>query len=681
MRIHFINPINIKKNDKIYLTIIAFFIGIFTGFGAVAVIYMIEFFSEITYGSKNGLDTFIKTPWWKLLLIPSIGGLAVGLLIYFFSKESKGGGIPQIMFSILVKRGIMKPAVVIIKAITSSISIGIGASVGSEGPQAQIGAAISSVLGRFFIKRDEYIKILVAAGASSGIAAAFNTPLAGAIFATEVILGDFSVISFAPIIVATITSTVISQSILGNRFYFTIPPYSLLDAKEFIMYALLGILSALISYLFIKTLYFSEDIFNKKLSKIPEYGRPVLGGLLFGMIGIFLPHILGTGFDTMDMIMDGKYGIPFVLVLLLFKLLATNISVSSGYSGGLFAPSLFLGASLGVSFGYTVTYLFNFLPTSLHLWGLLGMSGVLAGTVHAPITATLMIFEMSRDYELMLPLMMVTIVSSLISTLIKKESIYTQNLINRGLNPNLHTNDENLRNKSIKSYINEKYKIFTQADLLKDVFLDYVENGQDIYPIINNEKEKILVGFVCVNNLRCILNEDTKSSVMSIINVKDIMNPLEFVLEKSSVIDALEQFAKSSHSVLPVGDENKKYIGVLSEHKLVSIYNNEYRKKELAKAIMKHRERNLKQGIEGVEVGSSVYIVKFPIPTEYHNKKIRDTKFRNLFNLEIILIIKSDNNNVFPQPDYVLKSDDSIMILGEAEDISKFKIKYNIESN
>ena len=337
-----VDILNFRSNDRIYLTILALVLGILTGFGAIGVHYLIEFFSDFFYGKGELLELLKSTPKWKIILYPAGAGALVGPMIYFFAREAKGHGVPEIMSAILLKGGKIKPIVAIVKAFASSLSIGAGGSVGSEGPQAQIGATLSSSIGRLFFKKEEYVKILVAAGAGAGIAAAFNTPMAGALFASEVILGSFSVASFSPIIMAAVSATLVSEHFLGNKVFFNIPTYTIGSFYEFLFYILLGILAGLVALMFIWTLYFSEDLFDEKLKIIPEYIRPIIGGLILGVIGINIPHIMGTGFDTINLMMSGKLSLSFVLLLLFVKLIATDITLGSGHSGGVFAPSLFM---------------------------------------------------------------------------------------------------------------------------------------------------------------------------------------------------------------------------------------------------------------------------------------------------------------------------------------------------
>ncbi len=665
-----VDILNFRSNDRIYLTIIAILIGVLTGFGAVGVHHLISFFSEQFYGEGSLVELLKTTPKWKIILYPSGAGLIVGPMIYFFAREAKGHGVPEIMAAILLKGGKIKPIVAVVKAITSSLSIGAGGSIGSEGPQAQIGATLSSFLGGLFIKKKEYIKILVAAGAGAGIAAAFNTPMAGALFASEVILGSFSVMSFSPIIMASVSATLVSEHFLGNKVFFHIPTYSITSPYEFLFFIILGIISGFVALLFIWSLYFSEDLFDEKLKKIPEYLRPVLGGFLLGLIGIFVPYVMGTGFDTINLMMSGKLSIWFVLSLLFLKLIATDITLGSGHSGGVFAPSLFMGAALGVFFGTFVNSYIGFnLP--IEVWAVLGMSAVVAGATQAPITAMMIIFEMSKDYSLMLPLMTVAIISSLITMIIKRESIYTQKLMLRGIL--LRTVDDNnqVKNKTIDEYVKKDITYFKQDDNINEILIDILRDEQHIFPIVKNGKDKKLFGALSMESIKFIFGEELPNSTKDLIFAKDVMVHIESISMGTNIITALEIFAKSNFSILPIIDNSHRLVGLLSEHKILKIYNNEYRKNEIARVILKNQDS--KHGVDGIPVGGSMYITEVMPPKETISKTLKDIKFRNNYELEIVLIKHVDNKKIFPTGDYILKKDDVLMVLGSAENIRKYK--------
>jgi len=305
--------------------------------------YLIHLIQVIaTTHGKYSLEVLANLPWYQKLLMPAIGGLLVGPIVTFFSKEVKGHGVPEVMESIILRNGVIRPRVVLAKIVASSICIGSGGSSGREGPIVQIGSAIGSTVGQWLQVSPEKMRTMVAAGAAGGIAAAFNAPVAGALFAIEIIVSDFGVMQFSPIVISSVTSTVVSRYYLGNYPAFIVPKYSLVSPWELFFYAGMGILAGLTGLLFIKLLYKLEDVFDDW--SFPNYLKPTIGGIFVGIIGIFFPAIFGVGYEGINKALVGNLAWEFLLILLILKIIATSFTLGSGGSGGIFAPSLFIGA-------------------------------------------------------------------------------------------------------------------------------------------------------------------------------------------------------------------------------------------------------------------------------------------------------------------------------------------------
>ena len=282
-----------KMTEHTFMIIVAIIIGVVAGFSAIGIRALIKFFSELSFpGPGNLLENIIATPWYLILIIPVVGGLIVGPLIYYFAPEAKGHGVPEVMQAILLKGGQIRGRVAVVKALASAITIGTGGSVGREGPIIQIGSSLGSVVGQFLRVSPKRLKTLVGCGAAAGIAAAFNAPIAGALFAVEIILMDFAVAQFSPIVISSVMATVISHTFEGNFTAFIVPKYQLASPVEIGFYFVLGAASGVVAYLFIKTLYYSEEIFDNWI-KIPEYIKPALGGIGIGIIALSISRNYG----------------------------------------------------------------------------------------------------------------------------------------------------------------------------------------------------------------------------------------------------------------------------------------------------------------------------------------------------------------------------------------------------
>ena len=410
-------------------------VGLGTGLAAVAFKRLIQFVQWIGFARWQQTAGY---PGWQLVLVPTVGGLLVGLLIYHFAREAKGHGVPEVMEAVALRGGRIRPVVVIVKALASSICIGSGGAAGREGPIVQIGSALGSTIGQALRLSDQRVINLVACGAAGGIAATFNAPIAGAIFAMEVILGRLNAVHFSAVVVSAVVADVVAQAFEGDTRAFIVPTYGLESPWELLLYALLGVVAAICSVGFTRSLYAMEDFWDGL--RLPDYAKPAIGGFILGLVGLLtfhdgggLPRIFGVGYETITDAAVGELALGVVVGLLFLKILATSLTLGSGGSGGIFAPSLFMGAMLGSSFGLLAGQFFPDVTGPSGGYALVGMSAFFAGASHAPVSAILLLFEMTGDYALILPLMLATVVSMLTARVLSPESIYTLKLTRRGV--------------------------------------------------------------------------------------------------------------------------------------------------------------------------------------------------------------------------------------------------------
>lgn len=370
---------------------------------------------------------------WTVLLLPGLGGLLVGLMLHFWIGQERHHGVAGIMEAVALAGGRLRYQRVPAKAVAAAISIGSGASVGPEDPSVQIGANLGSMFGQKLHLSEERLRALVAAGAASGIAAAFNAPIAGVFFALEIILGEISGSALGIVVLSAVTSAVFTQAVSGPEPAFQVPAYAFNSAWELPFYLVLGLLSGPVAALYVRLLYLAQDLFQRWI-KLPRWARPILAGLLVGLAGIGLPQVFGVGYETIEKILLGEnLGLALLLALMVAKLVLTPLSIAGGFPGGVFAPSLFIGAALGGAFGQAASLLFPGLAINPAAFAMVGMSALLAGAVHAPLTAILLLFEMTHDYRIILPLMFAVVVSLLLSQRLQRDSVYTLGLARKGI--------------------------------------------------------------------------------------------------------------------------------------------------------------------------------------------------------------------------------------------------------
>jgi chloride channel protein, CIC family len=419
----------VRDSDTLVMLTFAMLVGVGAGLGAVAFIKAISVVQVLLFGQGREALGFMGR--WYVVVIPAVGGLIVGPLIHFLAPEAKGHGVPEVMTAMETRGGRIRPIVIVVKAVGSAITIGSGGSVGREGPIVQIGAAIGSALGQRFGLSRKRILGLVGAGAAAGVAATFNAPIAGVMFALEVLLGDYSVSSISTMVFAAVSASVVSRFFLGVHPAFTVPSYTLVSAWELPFYLGLGVVGALAASAFVRFLYFAEDVFGRW--HFPEYLKPAVGGLAIGLLGYFLPQIFGTGFATIEHAANGQLALSLLLILVFAKILATSITLGSGSSGGVFAPALFVGAMVGGAYGQVVHRMLPTLTAGNGAYATVGMAVVFAAAARAPITAIVILFELTLDYRIMLPLMLATVVATVIAEKLEPESIYTLKLVRRGI--------------------------------------------------------------------------------------------------------------------------------------------------------------------------------------------------------------------------------------------------------
>jgi CIC family chloride channel protein len=438
-----------------------------------------------------------------LLIIPALGGAIVGPLVYRFAREARGHGVPEVMEAVVLRGGRIRPRVVVVKALASAICIGTGGSVGREGPIAQIGSALGSTVGQLFRLSDDRVRNLVACGAAGGIAATFNAPIAGSLFALEVILGQFNATYFGAVVISAVVAGVAAHAFEGDLQAFAVPEYVLVSPWELFFYALLGLLAALTAVGFTRLLYLSEDVWDR--FKLPAYLKPMLGGVLLGGIGILLPKIdgvprvFGVGYDTISQALVGQLTLQLTLVLLLAKILATIITLGSGGSGGIFAPSLFMGAMLGEAFGQIVHALFPAITAPVGAYAMVGMAAVFSGAAHAPVTAILILFEMTGDYHIILPLMLATVISTLVSQRISRESIYTLKLTRRGVHLRQGQDIDVMQSITVGEAMTTKVDTVPLTMSLDELAEEFSRSHHHGFPVVDGTGE--LAGVVSIQDL------------------------------------------------------------------------------------------------------------------------------------------------------------------------------------
>lgn len=582
----------LKRPDRL-LTTVALLIGCITGLGAVGFSYLIEAVTHFYFRDVAGELARRDLQWVLLPLLPMSGALLVGLITYYLAPEAEGHGVPEVMDAMARKGGRIRPRVAGAKAVASALTIGSGGAAGTEGPIIQIGAAIGSGFGQFLRMSLADVRVLIGCGAAAGIASIFNAPIAGVLFAVEVLLREVALRSFVPIIIASVLSSVVTQSLRGhNEAIFPIPaqftgvraePIYSFTVGEFFNYLILGLICGVVAVVFVKALYFSEDVFRKL--PLHRIFRPVLGAAILGLVAVGShamwneripetersegvtaptvhkvepPAIMGNGYpiikETLEppaYVGDGRWTIILLVALCVGKILATCLTLGSGGSGGVFAPSLFIGATAGGAFGLAVQQIPFFAHVSPGAYALVGMAAVVASSIHAPLTATLILFELTRDYKVIVPIMTAAVVGLAVAQWIEPASIYTLKLLRRGIRfgqGDLRTL-QRISVRDVARLSAPVVRVHEPVDRLVRMMRTTTANDF----VVLDERGRV-VGMVLGDDLRTILLE---SDVVPALTVSDVMRDDQPTVHLDETLDSvLAKFALGPMQSLAVVDPN-----------------------------------------------------------------------------------------------------------------------------
>src|ERR1700719_4480350 len=412
-----------KREDQVFL-VLSLVIGALTGLAVVAFILLTE---------RMGMRLYpVGGAPWRRLLFPVVGSLGIGYLLYRYFPNARGSGVPQTKAALFAREGRITLRTVLGKFFCTSATLASGIPLGREGPSVQVGAGIGSVLGRFLGLRSEQVKTLIPVGAAAAIAAAFNTPLAAVVFSLEEIMGDLHAPVMGAVVLASATAWMVLRLFLGNHPLFAVPQYQLVHPAEFAVYTVLGVAGGLVSVAFTKLLLG----IRARFLRFPQntlWFQPVAGGLVVGLMGWSVPQVMGAGYGYVGDALNGRMAFNLMLLLVVLKLFAVTASYASGNAGGIFGPSLFIGAMLGGSVGTLAHHLWPAYTATPGAYALVGMGAVFAGIVRAPMTSVLMIFEMTQDYAVIVPLMIANLVSLFIASRLQHEPIYEALAVQDGI--------------------------------------------------------------------------------------------------------------------------------------------------------------------------------------------------------------------------------------------------------
>jgi CIC family chloride channel protein len=548
-----------NRDDQI-LIILSLVIGLLVGLTVVAFILLTGRLAARMYPPNSAA--------WRRVFVPTAGALVSGALLYRYFPNARGSGIPQTKFALFIRNGYISLRTVLGKFVCCSISLASGIALGREGPSVQIGAGIASVIGRRFGLSPANVKALVPVGCAAALAAAFNTPIAAVLFSLEEILGDMHAPVLGSVVLSSATSWMVLHLILGDQPLFHVPAYRLVHPMEFGVYVVLGIVGGLGSVCFVKLLLRLRILF-KRLPTSTIWLQPAAGGLAVGLMGWWKPEVLGVGYDYVDRVLGGDVPLTTVAILAVMKIIATPLCYSSGNAGGIFGPSLFIGAMIGGATGGIAHTVFPGVTANPGAYALVGMGTAFAGIVRTPLTSVIMIFEMTRDYAIIVPLMISNLISFFISRQLQPEPIYEALALQEGVYLPTGESREELSGDRVEDIMRtregESFLISLNADLeAARQFLD--ERQCNSWPA---GERAVVVGVI---NRR-----DLDAAPPETATLRDLIDPeakYPFVHADHPVSYALERMREGGVDVLPVVSRASihEVVGVIGLREILEAY-------------------------------------------------------------------------------------------------------------
>jgi chloride channel protein, CIC family len=515
-----------------------------------------------THRAGGYVESFAHLFWWQRLLIPTLGGLLAGLTIFFGTRLTRKSSTDY-MEAIVLGDGVISSRSSIVKCLSAMFSIASGASIGREGPLVQLSAMIASLIGRMQKIPTVRLRLLVACGAAAGIASAYNAPIGGALFVAEIVLRSLAMESFGPLVFSSVVATLTVRQMLGSNplYEIAVPAVRMNSSWEILLYLLLGMLSGLIAPPFLWTLRNAEWFFTRL--PVPNYIRLAAGGLAVGALAVIHPEVCGNGYSVVNAILHGSYLWNALLLILIFKLLATAATFGSGAVGGVFTPTLFVGACAGFLFSQLATSIWPGPALVPDAFTLVGMGAFLAATTHAPIMAIIMLFELTLDYQMILPLMLACVVGHYVSRAFEPKSIYAESLKRKGAG----WFQEHLASLTVSDIMKKNPVIVGETAQFAEIAERFIGNRFNYLYVV--DENKLLKGAISLHDIKSYL---TNPELASLVIARDLVREnFPSIAPDASLADALHHFSQHDGERLPVTANHgvNRLIGSVSKTDLI----------------------------------------------------------------------------------------------------------------
>lgn len=650
-------------------------VGLVTGVAAVLIAHLIAFFQSRVFwwNTAHLLDAASYAPWYLCLLIPAAGGLIVGLIGKGFRVETRGAGTAGMVQAVAMRGGHISLRTTLPRIFAGIITLACGGSLGREGPIAQLGGAIGSFFGRWTKLSTQQVRILLCAGAASAIGAVYNAPIGGSLFALEILMGNFALEIFGPVVVASVISTLVFRSAMGNLPRFVVPQYELVSGWELLGYLGLGIVAGLVSIVFIKSLFWAEDLFEK--SRLPRWLQPLVGFVPVGAIGVFYPHVFGNGYEATNMALHEELPWQMLLILPAVKLVATALTFGSGGAGGLFMPSLMVGGLLGGAVGVGLHHFFPETTAGYGAYALVGMGAIVAGTTQAPLTAIMMIYEQTNSYMIVLPLMFACIISSVTVRLLRVSPAHLETLRRRGVKLPRGVEGTVMQNLRVNDVLHEDVEhILPTEPFPKLVERCLQTRYNNLY--VADESGRFL-GAVPLPTIRLMLHQGENLNTVIALDLLD--DQFEFVTPDQKLADTMEKFWRQNSERLPVLADvtSRKLIGWISKRDLIGIYSQEILNKTQLMSRFTVTDEDGQHNVY-VPLPEGFQVRPLIVPPRLDGATLGALTPRSNYGVHVLQVTHRDPGGgkdlvELPGPATILRADDRLVVIGRADGINAFQ--------
>ena len=559
------------RNDQALMAVIAAVVGVLVAYAAIAFRLSISSIQWLSYGvfAEELVGRVAELPIWQVLLIPTVGGLLVGLFLQFVMPGGRAMGVAHVIEAMALRNGRMRLRDGLAAALVSVVSLGVGASGGREGPMVHLGASIAGGMTQRLGLSPHLARTLLGCGVAASVAASFNAPIAGVFFALEVIIGHYALSAFAPVVIASVAGTVVCRAHLGEQPAFILPQFGINSLWEFPAFMVLGVVCAAIAIIFMWSIFYAERVVDSL--SVPNWLKPAAGGLAVGAIAVEFPHVLGVGYEATDAALNELLPLWLLLLLIPMKTAATAISLGCRFGGGVFSPSLCIGAMTGAAFGIIAASVFPDLAASHGAYAIVGMSALAAATLGAPISTILIVFELTGDYQITVAVMVATSIASVIVQGVLGRSFFHWQLENRGLNLRGGRARHLLQSLAVREVLATDFECISERTSIAEIKSMFARLPHGTFVVVDHNQ--LLVGTISFADLKHI---GFDSSLDSLINARDVAHthaPAPLASDTLENVLAVMDVSGEEHLAVIEAAENRRVLGVVHHSDVLRAYN------------------------------------------------------------------------------------------------------------